>query len=80
MRPAVQTRKTHMMVEILADGERLKAMPKADRPGQASMAQVYETVQHCLETLEDSGGNVAQVQACPLPTAHLEEQAGSTTT
>lgn len=80
MRPAVQSSKTDMMVQILADGERLKAMSKADRPGQASMAQVYETVQHCLETLESSGGNVAQVQACPLPTAHLEEQASSTTT
>jgi hypothetical protein len=71
-RLAILSAKTDMQIKITCDADRLKAMPKADRPAEASIDSVRGAYADAMEELANAGGTVASVETVQLPSERLQ--------
>lgn len=74
-RPDILTAKLSRLMEMIAEQQEIKAMDKADRPGQASLDEVRHCGAVCARSIEQ--GNFASVaaveQETQLPSERLQE-------
>lgn len=70
-RSEILSAKTDMQMRIVCDADRLKAMPKADRPKSASLDSVRGAYADAMEELANAGGTVASVETVQLPSERL---------
>lgn len=76
MRPDVLSAKFERLTEMMADQQRIKSMPKSERPGQASLEEVRACGETCFESVLEVGGSVAAIEEqTKLPSERLEEEA-----
>ncbi len=71
-RPAILSEKIDRQQRVTCDADRLKAMPKSDRPNGASLNDVRNAYADAMEELADAGGSVAAVESVELPSDRLE--------
>lgn len=71
MRPAILSAKQTRQSKIISDADRLKAMDKANRPGEASLDAVRDAYADAMDELCDCSGSVAAVEAVALPSDRL---------
>lgn len=74
-RPDILTAKLDRLTEMIAEQQEIKAMAKADRPGQASLDEVRHCGAVCARSVRDgSFASVAAVeQGTQLPSERLAE-------
>jgi len=67
------------MAQTVADADRLKALPKADRPGEANMNQVRLAYADCMDELSQTYTSRSQLTDFELPSERLKpERTGET--
>lgn len=74
-RPEILTAKLSRIIEMIAEQQEIKAMPKADRPGEATLDEVRHCGAVCARSIHE--GNFASVAAVEqntqLPSDRLKE-------
>ena len=73
MRQKVAQYISKCMAETIADADRLKAMPKADRPAEASVNQVRTAYADAMEELAGTYTSISQLSDFELPTDRLKK-------
>jgi hypothetical protein len=62
------------MAQTVADADRLKALPKKDRPGEANMNQVRIAYADCMDELSGTFTSRSQLTDFELPSERLEPE------
>lgn len=73
-RPEILTAKLSRLIEMVAEQQEIKAIPKAERPGEASIDEVRQCGADCARSIyEGNFGSVAAVeQNTKLPSERLK--------
>lgn len=72
-RPAITAAKLSRKCAVTADADRLKAMPKSERPGEATLNAVRTAYADAMDDVADDYASVAAVDAIDLPSDRLGE-------
>jgi len=71
-RPAILSAKQDRHARIVADADRLKAMSKSERPGEATLDDVREAYADAMDALAEGYASVAGVESIHLPSDRLD--------
>ena len=74
MRQSVAYHVNKLMAETIADADRLKAMPKEDRPAEAPINDVRLAYADAMEELTETYTSRSQLTDFELPSDRLEAQ------
>lgn len=70
-RPSIMAARQRRHAEIVADADRLKAMSKSERPGDAPLDAVREAYADAMDALAERHSVVADVESIELPSERL---------
>lgn len=70
-RPAIVSAKLDKLTAITADADDLKAMPKSNRPNEATLDDVRAVYRDASNELTDGHGSVSSINSVELPSDRL---------